>query len=255
MGRVTAVTYNVQHAILDEGPRWDRRRSGVVARLRDHNPDVIGLQECTGEQHADIASALPGYDWVGVADEPGSGEHNPIGYSDDWSLVETETVWLSESGKYGTVGWDGEYPRVVTGATLRDESGESLTVFNTHFDHLGTQARLESATQVRSLVDDRPAARPVLAIGDFNAGPNTPAYERLTAGNSQRTLVDAREVATTVTGPDTTLTDFEAVQPERAIDHVFVTPNVDVGRYVVDTTRRGETFPSDHLPVVVAGQF
>jgi hypothetical protein len=34
MGRLTALTYNVQHAILDEGAEWEQRRSGVAERIR-----------------------------------------------------------------------------------------------------------------------------------------------------------------------------------------------------------------------------
>jgi endonuclease/exonuclease/phosphatase family metal-dependent hydrolase len=249
---VTAVTYNVRHAVLDEGrDAWDRRRDGVVDRLRAAEPDLIALQECAGEQQAAVATALSDYDWVGVADEPGSGEHNPIGVGPRLSLVDWRTEWLSESGRPGTTGWDAAYPRVLTTATLRDPAGRRLTAYSTHFDHEGPRARVESARRLRERIDDLPDDRPAVAAGDFNAEPGSGAYERLLDGGFRRRLVDARDVARSVAGPTTTLTDFAALRPGRRVDHVFLTAACDVHRYVVDATTVDGRYPSDHLPVVV----
>lgn len=255
MGRLTALTYNVQHAILDEGPEWEQRRSGVAERIRTADPDVLGLQECAGEQHGDVAADLPGYEWVGVATEPGSGEHDPIGYREEWSLIETETRWLSKSGEPGSVGWDAGYPRVVTTATLRDETGDVVTVCNTHFDHLGPQARKESATLLQRLVDEFPSDRPIIALGDFNTEPGQPAYDQLVNGDGSRQLHDARAVAAATSGPGTTLTDFDSLRPNRAVDHVFVISNLSVEQYAVDTAKANGQFPSDHLPVVATCRY
>lgn len=253
MGTLTVLTYNVHHAALDENaPSWERRQAGVLERLRQPEPDLICLQECAGQQHDDVAAALPDYEWVGVADTPGSGEHNPIGYRRDLQLLDTETVWLSESGAPGSVGWDGGYPRVMTAAQFRDPATDSrVALFNTHFDHLGERARLESATRLRQLVDALPADRKAVAAGDFNAAPGTEPYERLVGEGFERPLVDARAVAAETTGPETTFTDFETTQAERELDHVLLTPELTVDSYTVDTTSVNGQFPSDHLPVIV----
>ncbi|MFB6233139.1 MAG: endonuclease/exonuclease/phosphatase family protein [Haloarculaceae archaeon] len=68
MDPLTVMTYNVHHAGLDEAPdTWKRRQPGVAERVRTADPDVVGLQESAGEQHDDIAAALPTYSWVGVS--------------------------------------------------------------------------------------------------------------------------------------------------------------------------------------------
>jgi Metal-dependent hydrolase len=252
MPTLTVVTYNVHHAALDErGHSWDRRRTSVVRRLRQAQPDVVCVQECTGEQHEQLAASLPGYEWVCVADSPGSGEHNPIGYNTDLRLLDAETTWLSESEQPGSVGWDGGYPRVLAGAQFTHRpTGLTLSVYNTHFDHLGSRARLRSAQRVREQVDSVPDGQPTVVAGDFNAEPDTAAYEHLVNGEYDRQLVDARTVAETAAGPETTFTDFLALRPDREVDHVFLTSEFDVESYTVDATRAGEQFPSDHLPVV-----
>jgi endonuclease/exonuclease/phosphatase family metal-dependent hydrolase len=241
---ITVVTYNVRHAVLDDGvDAWDRRRERVVGRLRAAEPDLIALQECAGDQHADLAAALPEYEWVGVAADPGSGEHNPVGVGPRLSAVDWGTEWLSESGRPGTTGWDASYPRVLTTVHLRDpESGRRLTAFNTHF---------ESAGRLRERIDGLPDDRPAVAAGDFNAEAGTDAYERLLDGAFRRPLVDARAAAGSVSGPATTLTDFTDLRPGRRVDHVLLTADCDVGRYAVDATTVDGRYPSDHLPVVV----
>lgn len=252
MDPVTVLTYNVRHAILDDGVHsWANRREGVTERIRAADPDVIGVQECAGDQQAELAAGLPVEEWVGVADA-GSGEHVPIGARTPWEPVEAETRWLSASGEVGSVGWDGKYPRVVTTAVLQHrESGQRLTVCNTHFDHVGKRARLESARVLREHVDAQPPDRPVVVLGDFNAHPGSAPYKRLTGADFERELRDARTVAAETSGPTVTFTDFESVADGRTLDHVFVTTDLDVQRYSVDPTKENGQYPSDHLPVLV----
>ncbi len=250
MQRLTVMTYNVRHAVLDEAPdTWERRQPGVAERVRTADPDVVGLQESTGEQHDDIAAALSAYSWVGIADEPGTGEHNPIGYGPGLTLLDTETIWLSESGSPGSVGWDAAYARVLTEARLRDEaSGLTFTTYNTHFDHIGTEARKESARRLRERIDARDG--PVVVLGDLNTRPGRAAYDRLVHGDFRRPLADVRNAADSVDGPATTLTDFAELREDRRVDHVLATPEFDVQTVTVDDTRFEGRFPSDHLPVV-----
>jgi len=247
------LTYNVRHAAIDDGPdAWERRRPGVAARLDAADADVVGLQECGPDQHADVDADLPGYRWCGVAEAARSGENNPVGVGPRLSVRGSETAWLSESGSPRSVGWDAEYTRVLTTAHLRDgATGRDLTVFNTHFDHVGTRARVESATVLRERIDDLPSDRPAVVVGDLNAEPGRASYERLLDSEFDRRLRDARTVADVVDGPSTTLSDFVDLRPDRRIDHVLVTDGVGVERYAVDTTTAGGRFPSDHLPVVV----
>lgn len=254
----TVLTYNVRHATLDDGrDAWPRRRPGVRTLLCGVEPAVIALQESTGDQHADIAADLPAYDWVGVAEQPGSGEHNPIGAAASFEIRDSETTWLSETPTVaGSVGWDAAYARALTRVTLEAETGQSLTVFNTHFDHRGREARAESARLVRRRVDALPPDRPVVVLGDLNCRPGSTPYAVLTGEAFDRSLRDARRAADTVEGPETTVTTFTALDPGRRLDHVFVTEDLDVQRYAaLDRTDDAGRYPSDHLPVAVTLDF
>ena len=253
MGSFTAVSYNVRHAVLDDDENsWSNRRNGVVTRLKDADADIIALQECVGQQHTDIAAALPEYEWIGVADTPGTGEHNPIGYGSGLTLTEAKTVWLSKSGEPESVGWDAAYPRVATEARFRDAAGETeITAYSLHFDHRGRRARLRSADLLRRRVDSLPESHSVIVMGDCNATPDDPAYHRLVADGFDRQLTDARELGKSHSGPATTHTDFKNLRSGQRIDHIFVTPDVTVPQYDVDATKEADRYPSDHLPVTI----
>ncbi len=255
MSGFVAVSYNIRHAVLDEGKdAWPRRRDAVFDLLEALGPDVLGLQESTGDQHADVERRLPDYEWAGVADDPGSGEHNPVGVTGRFSPQSVETVWLSETPSVaGSVGWDASYARVVTQLRLRDTAtGREFAVLNTHFDHQGPTARTESARLLRERVDGLGCEAVVL--GDFNARPGSQPYTVLTndSDDYDRPLTDARARAATVEGPETTVTDFASPDPGRELDHVFVTDGLSVDRYrVCDRVRGNGRYPSDHLPVLV----
>lgn len=257
MSAFAIVSYNIRHATLDEGrDAWPRRKDAVFDLLADLDPEVLGLQESTGDQQSDVERGLSGYGWAGVADDPGSGEHNPVGVCDRFTTQEAETAWLSETPAVaGSVGWDASFARAVTELRLLDSAtGRELAVLNTHFDHEGPTARTESASLLRERVDSLDCEAVVL--GDFNARPGSQPHTVLTGDGYDRPLADARDRAATVEGPETTVTDFESPDPGRQLDHVFVTDGLAVDRYrVCDRARDGGRYPSDHLPLLARLRF
>lgn len=251
----TLVSYNVRHQILDDGPdAWCHRRGAVLDHIQSVSPDVLGLQESTGDQQTDIEQALQ-YQWYGVAEEPGSGEHTPIGVGSRFAVQDAHLEWLSSTPAVQSVGWDAAYPRVLTRVSLNDRrTGRSLAVYNTHFDHKGPESRTRSARLTRERIDSMPADTEAVVLGDFNCQPGSQPYGILTA-DGERQLRDAQTVAATVEGPTTTVTDFTTLDPDRRLDHLFVTPGLSVDLYRIDDHTVDGRYPSDHLPVAAHVRF
>ncbi len=256
------MSYNVRYDNPDESAHpWRHRRDQVASVVRFHGPDLVGLQEALHGQLDDLRSRLPGYEWLSAGRErpESAGEYAAIGYDRDRFNLEAEgTLWLSETpDEAGSVGWDAQLPRLVRHARLREESTDvELFLFNTHFDHYGETARRESAGLLLDRIDDLAANEPVIVTGDFNCLAASAPYERLTGREKRsagRTLRDTHQVARRGHhGPTTTVTDFRNLVPERKIDHVFVSSDVDPVLHGVcaDTYGNGR-YPSDHLPVLV----
>ena len=245
MTDVRLCTFNVRLDTPSDAPAdWEHRRAGVIETLERIDPDIICLQEPFFHQLTDIEAGLPAYDWFGEGRFGGNeGEFCPIGWRRSRLTLEDSTLrWLSESPtEPGTVGWDGAFPRIVTITRLSVDE-RSFAVWNTHFDHEGATARLEAAGLLREWLADRTGS---ILAGDFNCEPGSPPFTELAAR-----LTYAREAARETLGPTGTFNDFTGT-PGEAIDHVFVTPDIQIERCETVVFPDEDPLPSDHFPVVV----
>lgn len=257
--QLTAMTFNIRLDVASDGPNaWPHRKAMVAEVIRHEAPDLIGMQEVLLHQKRDLEVALPHYAFAGVARDDGveAGEFSPVGWRRDrFEMLEAGTFWLSPTPHVPGKAWDAAYPRIASWVFLRDKvSGRQLRVLNTHFDHVGTAARLNAARMIADWVakDDTP----VIVMGDFNVSAGSEPYKVL-ATTRQSGLADARSITRTPPyGPPGTFTGFDiAAAPDRPIDHIFVTEDFAVDGFAVLTQHWGGRLPSDHYPVVAKMEF
>lgn len=253
MDSFRVMSFNIRFNTPNDGDNaWPHRKDMTASVIRFHDADFAGLQEALLGQIEDLEARLPGYAWIGVGRDDGKteGEFTPIFYRDDrFELVEDDTFWLSETPAVpGSKSWDTAITRIATWGIFRDRrTGARFVLLNTHFDHVGTEARLESAR----LIVDRIAGfeLPTIVTGDFNTTPETGPYRLLTSERGG--LKDAFSVSQSPHhGPTSTWNGFEAVQPGRRIDFVFVGDGMSVVRHGILSETVDGRFPSDHLPVL-----
>jgi endonuclease/exonuclease/phosphatase family metal-dependent hydrolase len=255
------MTFNIRFDNPADGPNaWPHRKDLVASMIRFHRADLVGVQEALKHQLDDLQERLPGYAWTGVgrADGREGGEYSAIVYRKDrFELLESGTFWLSPTPDVpGSKGWDAALERIVTWAKLRDRTtGRVFVHFNTHFDHIGAEARAESAKLLRQ----RLAAAgplPLLLTGDFNATDETMPYRILSGAEPgvpapSLALHDAmRSAEYGHHGPTSTWNGFDAVAPGRRIDFIFVGDGVHVRQHGILADTWDGRFPSDHLPVL-----
>ena len=248
------MSYNIRVDVPTDNPTWEERRPHMAAQIAFVDPDILGVQEAHSAMVGWLAARLPGYDRYGLGRDDGGpvGETTTLFWKRDrYERISADTFWCSPTPDVPSKGWDAAYPRTVTRVVLRDRrDGGLLDVRNTHFDHVGQEAREQCAILVSRLTPaevDGETARVVL-MGDFNTGPDTPPYARILASG----LRDARAVSPVVFGPAGTFNAFDIASDNDgvAIDHVFVGPGVHVERFAVLTDSFGGRVISDHFPVV-----
>ncbi|MGQ4557157.1 endonuclease/exonuclease/phosphatase family protein [Halobellus sp. GM3] len=252
------MSYNIRYDNPnDQKYVWRHRREGVTSNIRFHDPDIVGLQEALHDQLRDLRRRLPKYEWLSAGRRGGKtvGEYAAMGFDRGrFNLEADSTFWLSEDpSATGSVGWDARQPRLVRYARFREyETGIQFYHFNTHFDHVGETSRIQSAALLRNRIDAMTDDLPVIVTGDFNTRESNRAYRRLTRRRQRRTLLDARHAASYPHhGPETTMTDFHRLVPDKKIDYVLVTEDVEVLLHGACADTDGEgLFPSDHLPIV-----
>ncbi len=253
------MSYNIRFGTAPDGENhWERRREFLVETVRQFAPDLLGTQETLAFQRDFLAEKLLEYDHLGVGRDDGheKGEMMALFYRRArFEKLDGGHFWLSESpARVGSKSWDSSLPRMVTWVRLRDRQNETappVVFFNTHFDHQGKTARLESARLLRRQMATLARDCAVIVTGDFNTDEGSPPYQALfdPTGDKPPPLIDT----------------YRATHPERAanegtfsgfiadatngprIDWIGVSGDWEVRTAAIDRTAKNGRTPSDHF--------
>ncbi|WP_186755352.1 endonuclease/exonuclease/phosphatase family protein [Echinicola salinicaeni] len=251
---LTIATFNIRYDNPKDAPNnWDNRKEVVVDLIKFHGFDVFGIQEGLKHQVQYIDENLSNFAYVGVGRDNGKdkGEYSAIFYNKDkFKVLESNTFWLAPDTSKPVKGWDAALPRICTYAKLQDKkSGQQFWFFNTHFDHVGLEARQESGKLILSKMQEATQAGiPVMLTGDFNVDQENPAYILL---KDSKELKDCYEAADVRYANNGTFNSFDNTKStDRRIDHIFVSEDLNVKKYGILTDTYHNLYPSDHFPVM-----
>lgn len=255
---INVMTFNIRYDEPRDGlDAWKNRKEHVAAMIKKSDADLIGLQEALKHQLDDLLKLLPDFSYCGVGRTDGkdSGEFSAILYRRSrFKVKKCETYWLSETpNTAGSKGWDAAFPRIVSWIKAKDRSsGRTFFHFNTHFDHVGEQARRNSVDLIVSEAVKAAGRTPFFITGDLNANESSAVYQmmrtRLLSGET--ILFDTRYISKTPwSGPDSTFSGFKELQPHNKIDHIFVSANIEVLNAASLDQRFDGRWASDHIPV------
>lgn len=214
------LTYNIQQGYTEDGQKgFDAQ----LETIRNMNPDIIGLQESDTARiaggNSDVvryfADQLNYFSYYGPSTVTGT---FGIALLSRYPIEDPQTFFMYS---------EGEQTATIL-ATIRVD-GTPYTVLVTH---LGNGGPLIQQQQVLQILEGR---QNVIAMGDFNFRPGSEQYAITTAQYE-----DAWEVAAEqeLQQPD--------LNPDRKIDHVFITPGLPVLRGVYIAPG-----PSDHPGLLV----
>lgn len=251
------MTYNIRLGSVDDGGNhWDKRKQDLVDLINYYEPDFLGTQEGQSPQMNFIKENSPQYQFIGkprTNDE--NGEFTAIFYKKDkFEIIEHNTFWLSETPDKISKGWDADYERIATYVLFKDkQSKKQIWVINTHFDHIGKEARRNSALMILKKVKELKKKKdvPVFITGDFNSIMTDEPIQILT-----KELKDTRAISKSKPyGPEYTFTGFKFPKDENLLlDYIFINENskVEIQKHaVIDDFYGDGKYPSDHLPVLV----
>jgi len=250
---LSVMTYNIKLDYPKEGENsWTNRKPFFIGLLKFHEPDIFGVQEAMPNQMKEMDSLLADYSFVGVGRDDGKdeGEYSAIFYKKDkFKVLESSTFWLSQTPDKVTMGWDAVCNRVCTYALFQNkDTKQKFWMFNTHFDHVGVEARKNSATLIiQKIKEINKNGLPVILTGDFNMEDTHESIQFI-----KQHLRDSKAISKLVFGPSGTFNNFEFEKPvTRRIDFIFVSPEITVDKYGVLSDSWDCKYPSDHLPVFV----
>lgn len=262
MTEVNWATFNIRYDNpADAQNNWQYRKDSVAKFILDHDLDVVGMQEVLHNQLEELKERLSEYQAVGVGRDDGKtkGEYAPLFFKKNrFEVLDSNTFWLSQyPDSVGFIGWDGACCRIATWAKLKDKkNGKIFMAVNTHFDHVGVEARREGALLIMKKIQDIVGNRPAVLTGDFNVTDQSEAYSTLTT--NKFVFKDAYKESTKKTGASYTFHDYGRIDDKdcEKIDFIFVTPNIKVGDSFIPQEPDAEKgFLSDHNPQVTSLSF
>lgn len=270
------MTFNLRYDNPGDGEnRWELRREFAADVILESGAAVIGIQEGLHRQVSWLDDALDHFTFVGVGRDDGakSGEYAAIFIDTTrFEIMDSGTFWLSETPSRPSIGWDASMERIATYAIVLERPQKSngvaqltqqldqqktpILILNAHFDHIGQEARLESARLIRDniqvLRQFGEATVPVILMGDLNTGPDTAPIKIFSS-----ILRDSYTISeTSPVGPTTTFNGFNVIpdgyrEPGGRIDYVFASDEFQISSYSSVDTLRNDRYVSDHFPILV----
>lgn len=257
---LNVMSYNIRLGSANDGENnWDIRKEKVSDLLNYYEASFIGLQEAQKFQLDFILKNLPNYDYIGLPRESGElAEYSCILYNkSEYKLMEQKTIWLSKTPDSISKGWDAACFRIVTyGLFKNKKSGKQFWIANTHFDHLGKEARYESAKLIANLSNELISKKdiPFILTGDFNS-----TYDENTIQLMVENFNDSKsESETKPYGGDATWNAFDfKSKPSSRIDYIFYDrfSKIKVRKFITITDFYDFKYPSDHFPIMATFKF
>jgi len=258
---VRVMTFNIRYGTARDGENhWNNRKDLLALTIKAFDPDLLGTQETLAFQRDYLKAQLPGMSMWGVGREDGveAGEMCALFFrTNRFEKTDGGHFWLSESpDKPGSKSWDTAITRMVSWVKLRDRRApDDLPVLflNTHFDHRGGVARLESARLLRRKITELGRNCRIVLTGDFNAAEQSAPYKALFGekDGNESPVFDAFRLANPQHGNEEGT--FGGFRPDatsgQRIDWIGVSIDWTVFKVVIDHTSRNGRTPSDHFPV------
>lgn len=235
---------------------WPHRKGFVASEVQFHDVQILGVQEALYEQMTDLQQLLPRFKHCGVGRDDGTtkGEFSAIFYdSARFKALDNQTYWLSETPSVpGSKSWDAAITRIVTWVKFKDLKTQKIFfVFNTHFDHIGHEARKNSAVLLKEKVFALTSKYPALIMGDFNSSKDDEPIRVLLDKKSGKFFTDANDISLTPHyGPGGSFNAFGPKETsDKPIDFIFIKGAAKVLKHAHISQTWNGRFASDHFAV------
>lgn len=187
---------------------WHQRRSKVFNLIRNKNPQILIVQECTEKQFAHFRDEFS--DVYQILQFRNSTPDVIILFKKEFFSILEQGHWNIESVTNFRI------PRIAAWVKLHHlDSQSDFMVVGAHFD--ATMKRIHEIQMVnKELARDYSSGAPMFLAGDFNSSPTEPGYSDILDHGWQESFHK---------DGGATLYTFPALKPSRQIDHILYRGN------------------------------
>ena len=243
------VSFNILCGRKPDGNSIPERAPRLKAAIGQYSPDIIGLQECRPEWYPILCDIYgEEYEMFNRYRAENELESSPMFWKKSrFECLKTGYFWLSDTPEEESKGWDEIYDcyRMCVWAILKEKASEKTFLFmNTHFG-FGDKGQVQSVELIKKYKESI-GDMPGFIVGDFNASPLSPAYEKL-----KEIFCDVN--AATAKDMQGTWHNFGKNDPQdinNHIDYCFIDSKCKPISYKTITDTFDGKFPSDHYGLI-----
>lgn len=249
------MTFNIRRDMAIDPQSWSERKENVIRVIEDYQPKIIGFQEVMNTMFEDLKAELSNkYDYYGEFRSLDSdSEMVPIFIQKEvFSIVDSGSFMLAENPEERyAMGWDAVCPRITSWVALKNKDNQLFHVMNTHFDHMGVEARVQSSQLVLKRLSDltNNFQSPAILMGDLNTLPTENMIDDLLEAESLQNSY--AKLAQTTTTDLATFHDYEGTREGLPIDYIFISQNLPIKEAKIIYNQYDGFYPSDHYAVIV----
>ncbi|SHO44318.1 endonuclease/exonuclease/phosphatase family protein [Anaerocolumna xylanovorans] len=248
------VTFNIRCDYGQDGANnFKFRKDLILKKINSEQPDILCFQEVLPHVALWLKGNLTDYYLVGCGRESNlEGEETSVAYrKDKYNIVKMEVFWLSDTPEIPGSRYtnQSECPRTCTCIYFQElETGKVFRVYNTHLDHIGSDARKQGLSLILKKISqaDFLGKIPVIITGDFNAFPES---EELAVLEDYQELYDCTKEL------DGTFHDFGTLKEFEKIDYIIADKNFSCKKVSKWTDCEDNIYLSDHYPVSAVLEF
>jgi endonuclease/exonuclease/phosphatase family metal-dependent hydrolase len=240
------MSFNIRYDEPADGQNnWQYRKDVVTEVVSVYDVDLLGVQEAMTHQCNEMKERLTQYTVAEARVDNAS-----FYKTNKFEVERSGCFWLSETPDIAdSKSWDTVGNRCTLWTVLKEKSSNKRLLFmNTHFDHVGTIARLESAKLVLERAKTLGEGLPIIIAGDFNAGPESAPMKTILHDGK---FFDVRQLAPIYVDSGTFHGfGYIAMSNRGIIDYIFVTDDFTVDDFQVVPDMLNNIYLSDHAPLV-----
>lgn len=245
------VTFNIRCDYGQDGENnFMYRKPLILDKLKKEQADILCFQEVLPHVAIWLRDNLNDYTVVGCGREADlSGEQMTIAYNKSkYELLELKFFWLSPTPNIpGSRFYEqSDCPRMCTVGLFRDMiKNQTFRVYNTHLDHISSQAREQGLLVILNKLKEASnlmPLSPIILTGDFNDTPNSKLLHTI---NKYNYLVD---ITKDVQG---SFHDFGKQVNIDKIDYIFAENAFSCQEVKVWDDCVNGVYLSDHYPICV----
>lgn len=242
------VTFNIRCDYNQDGANsFSYRKKLILEKIKKEAPDILCFQEVLPHVAGWLKESLSDYYVIGCGrDENLENEQTSIAYKKSlYNLLKMDLFWLSETPDVPGSRYENQSdcPRICTVALFQNmNTKEVFRIYNTHLDHIGSEARKSGLGQILTRMEGESTFVPAPAIltGDFNALP---------ASEEMRLLLDYPDLVDLTSDITGTYHDFGRLDEPEKIDYIIAGKSIKCSRTGLWKDSRDGVYLSDHYPV------